>query len=439
MVQPWVARREGDIELCTLEHLHPGLVHHPSAAGRFERQAALTVHLDHPNVVVTKAAGLEAGLFSVATELLLGTTLNRLLETLKRKGERLPLPIFGAMAVRILRGLAHAHAAHDPSGRPLNIVHRNLNPHSVKLGFAGDIKLGDFFAARADIGHFQTRPGLGVGAVAYMSPEQVLAETVDHRSDVYAVSLLLYEMLGGRRAVPGGPLADMVRVIARDTPVALNELRSDLPSRLIQAVHRGLAKAPDQRWPSASAYLKALDDGLASAPIARRNDLSAYVRRCLPSEEAATVARLRRVRALSAESARSGPLAETVTEVDEGLEVVTAPGEDPLEPSVITMPGPPAVAVTPSPRPTPRAPVRSPPRRRRASLSPVWFALSLLLAVLAFVWAQEGGRPPDAPARASDSPSVPVSAAPQAVSPQSQETGSEQKVEVPGGGPDHER
>lgn len=363
MVQPWLARRDGGVELVELSHLHADVAGHPAAQGRFRRLAALAGYLDHPHIVRTLETGEEGDTFCVVSEPVHGITLEPVLDAALARGVGLPLPVFRVIALRLLAALDHAHRAADGHGRSLGIVHRHLAPRSVWAGFTGELRLGDFTVAFAEVGDFRTAPGMGVGTAGYMSPEQVRAEPLDARSDLYAVSVLLWELASGRRAVAEAPLIEMLRAVS-STPVPALE-RPDAPPELAAVLARGLEKDPGQRWPSARDYRLALDAALVPFREASEDAvLAAFLREGHAEAERAVVSRLRRVRALRVpEAARPRALSHPPRIAPEPEEPIS---DEPPEPSVMTMPGVPAADFDALPEvaaPLPRAPsVRSPSR-----------------------------------------------------------------------------
>ncbi len=338
MLKAWVAVAPGEPEPVLLEHLHPDLAEHPTALGRFRRRAMLAGRLQHPNVLKTLGHEEADGQLVVLSELCFGVGLHRVIE---RAQGGVPVPIFASVARRLLRALVHAHEAKDASGKPLGLIHRHLAAPSVQMGFAGEVKLGDFTLALADVGSFRTAAGMAVGTVGAMSPEQVRGQSLDPRSDLYAVSTLLYELLTGVPLVPAGPRIEMLRAVAEAPAPPID--RPDLPPEVAEAVARGLEKAPDHRFSSARSYLGALEAALGPPDGNERDTLSAFVRSLLPDEEQSALDELGKLRAAMATlpsarapSARSRP--PTAPRLDDEPE---AP-----EPSVMTMPG---VAAAPDP------------------------------------------------------------------------------------------
>ncbi len=222
----------------------------PESLVRFEREARAVAALPHPNIVAIHDLGHEAGVRFAVLELLEG-------ETLRQKLAGGPLPWRRALeiAVPVAEALAAAHAR--------GIVHRDLKPENLFLTSDGRAKILDFGLAR----HFSpelsddtsaategpmTRPGIVMGTLSYLSPEQARGESVDGRSDLFALGSVLHEMLTGRRAFSAPTASDTLVAILRDDPPPPSRLGVNLPPELWDVVRRCLEKSVERRFQSAS-------------------------------------------------------------------------------------------------------------------------------------------------------------------------------------------
>jgi serine/threonine-protein kinase len=249
----------------------------PSALARFEREARSVAALSHPNIVALYDVGQEQGVAFAVMELLDGEPLDRYLGR-QRPSARQAVRI----AIALAEGLAAAHAR--------RIVHRDLKPANVFVTRGGLVKILDFGLAKQDPVHsavggtatVETEPGVVLGTVGYMAPEQVRGEPADERTDVFALGCVLYEMLAGRSPFARAAQAETLAAILRDEPAALGAGADVASARLAAIVQRCLEKAPERRFQSVRDLAFALeeadaDDGHNSTglvdPHARRGRL----------------------------------------------------------------------------------------------------------------------------------------------------------------------
>jgi eukaryotic-like serine/threonine-protein kinase len=222
---------------------------------RFEEEVRAAAALNHPNVLSVFDVGLHDGAPYFVCELLDGETVREQL----RRG-RLPAHATIELITQMLSGLA---AAHDRG-----IVHRDLKPENIFITRDGRAKILDFGIAKlvetpADAGAATgtalpaTVPGMLIGTVGYMAPEQVRGEVVDHRADIFAVGAILFEMLSGRRAFERETPPETLTAILKDDPPALHE--ADVPPGIDRLLRRCLHKRPQQRFASARDLMFALD------------------------------------------------------------------------------------------------------------------------------------------------------------------------------------
>jgi Tol biopolymer transport system component len=226
--------------------LPAGLSSDPDRLRRFEREARAAGSLNHPNILTVHDVGVEAGTPYLVSELLEGETLRTHLE-----GGGLPVRKIVELARGICEGLSAAHEK--------GIVHRDLKPENVFVTRDGRVKILDFGLAKlmeAEPGATRsptlapTQPGVVMGTVGYMSPEQVRASPVDHRTDVFSFGAILYEMLSGERAFRGASQAETMTAIVREDPPELTGLARNVPAGLDRVVRRCLEKSPAERFHS---------------------------------------------------------------------------------------------------------------------------------------------------------------------------------------------
>jgi serine/threonine protein kinase len=205
---------------------------------RFQREARSAANLSHPNIVTIFDFGeLEGpGLPYIVMELLEGTSLAHLME--EKKPERLEDRI--GVLTQVCRGLDYAHKR--------GVIHRDVKPGNIQVLPNGTAKILDFGIAHGKGSTIKTKTGLVMGTPNYMAPEQIASEVVDHRADMWAVGVILYELLGGERPFAAASIPSLVYQIVHAPPPPLDDRKLGIPPRLVQVVDRALQKNPDHRF-----------------------------------------------------------------------------------------------------------------------------------------------------------------------------------------------
>ena len=240
-----------------LKLIRPASSDNPDHLRRFELEARAAAALNHPNIVAIYDVGLEAGSPYIVCELLEGKTLRQRLSE-----GALPVRLSVDYSLQIVQGLI---AAHDR-----RIIHRDLKPENLFVTRDGRVKILDFGVAKLQSAPGEagrpvedlttvTRSGAVIGTVAYMSPEQLRGKTVDHRSDLFSVGAILYEMLTGRRAFHGETEVDTITAVLREDPPEISLEEARIPISFRQIVRHCLEKEPEKRFQSARDLAFALD------------------------------------------------------------------------------------------------------------------------------------------------------------------------------------
>lgn len=369
-----LALRDDADELCVIKRLHHQDVSKKNNVRRFHREAKLASMLAHPNLARVIDAGLEEDVFCLVSEFVPGKTLASFRGALIRRDELLPFDLTAHLAMEVLSALEYVHGAMDEHGQPLNMVHRDLSARNVMISFAGDVKVIDFGLAKADIDDFQTAQGTLLGTFPYLSPEQAIGEAVDGRSDLYSLSVILFETLSGRALIARTQPTEMLRKILESPPPPHSAFPADVPAALRTAVLRGLAKRPEERWQSARAYREAILH--ATGPIDQPATRLSETLQALYPEEARQMAQV------IAFYERGGDVLATAR-ASSGFDL---PAEEPLPTLVTTGPAtlsalPPSSSTAASPSQT-LPEVELPARRVRR----VTAALALVLVGWALGW-----------------------------------------------------
>jgi serine/threonine-protein kinase len=227
--------------------LHPRLASRRDLAERFRSEALTLARLSHPNIATLYSFHQEGDASLMVMEFVRGRTLDALIREHGRMSPDDALPLF----FQALDGIEHAHA--------LGVIHRDLKGSNVMCGESGVVKVMDFGIARALGSPGLTQGDHPVGTPEYMPPEQVRAEEIDARADVYALGALLFKMLAGRLPFTGKSHFDVLRAQVEEAPPALREVVPELPAALDAVVARALAKSPAERFQSVAELRQALE------------------------------------------------------------------------------------------------------------------------------------------------------------------------------------
>ena len=264
MAEVWKARIQGPAgfsRTLVVKRILPHLVEDPHFVQMFVSEARLSARLNHGNIVQVFELGDVDGEYFLAMEYVRGRDLVNVVRAQLLRG--LPPPGMGAFVLReVCRALAYAHQLTDERGQPLRLIHRDVSPSNVMMGFDGAVKLLDFGIAKAlsEANENKTVTGTLKGKFGYMSPEQVEGKDIDHRADLFAAGIVLHEVLTGKRLFKGqSDLATiaMVREARVEPPSLLNP---DVPQILDEICLKALARDPDQRWHGCDEMAMALDD-----------------------------------------------------------------------------------------------------------------------------------------------------------------------------------
>ena len=271
MAEVFLARRSDDKlgRLVAVKRILPELSARPEVLEALLDEARISTHLDHPQIVSVSDVGDVDGMAFLAMEYVHGLALARALALWAGQDRGpFPWPMACRMAICVCEALEYAHALKDPAGgQTLNLVHRDVNPANILLGFNGVVKLADFGIALSSVKEAITRPGVVMAKLEFAAPEQFRGEPLDARTDVYGLGMTLYQMLGGALPFAGLQQAEAVRAILDAVPPPLSTLRRDIPKALGLLVDRCLAKVPAARFQSAQEVRTRLETFLMQARL----------------------------------------------------------------------------------------------------------------------------------------------------------------------------
>ncbi|MFL5304782.1 MAG: serine/threonine protein kinase [Polyangia bacterium] len=252
-------------KILVVKRILPHLAADPSFVAMFIDEAKLTAQLTHPKIVQILDFGEVNGQYFIALEFVDGFDALGLLRIAAQKRVRVPAPVAVFIVQEILEALDYAHNARDMEGKPMQIVHRDISPSNIFVSKRGDVKLGDFGIAHAERRDSKTQAGTLKGKYGYMSPEQVVGRPIDARSDLFAIGVVLAELLTGRRLFSAAADLDVLLKVRDVRLDRLDRYGTDIPAALDDIVRGVLKKDPAERPQTASALRDQLADYLFAA------------------------------------------------------------------------------------------------------------------------------------------------------------------------------
>ena len=248
-----------------------------SALASFLREARVTAELQHPNVVETYELGEDAGEPFIVMALVRGISLSRLLSELRTRRESLPLALAVYIAAEAAAGLHAAHELCAVDGRPLGVVHRDVSPQNLLLAFDGQVKVADFGIAKLQKAAQDTTTGVIKGKLGYLSPEQAGSAELDRRADLFALGIVMHEMLTAKRLFASESAATtLLHVVGKTAPDPRDD-RGDVPETLARTVLTCLEKDRAKRYRSADQLATELRGVLRDLGGADASDLSRFL------------------------------------------------------------------------------------------------------------------------------------------------------------------
>lgn len=270
--------------MVAVKRLLPHLVKDSAIVRMFLNEARITAQIHHPNVVTIFELGQVEGEPFIAMELLEGRTWAELRQRAAENGKRMPAGVALRVLTEACRGLDAAHRAVDEEGKPLALVHRDFTPDNIHVGVRGEVKVIDFGIARTTAWGAGTEPGTLKGKFFYMSPEMITAKPVDHRADIFAAGVMLYEQLCGRRPFTGNSIDEVVIRIAREDPALPSTHDPAVPKALEAICLRAIAKEPRSRFQTLAEFVDAMEAVGGDSVLATQQEVADYVVSLFPEK-----------------------------------------------------------------------------------------------------------------------------------------------------------
>jgi len=217
----------------------------------FLDEARLSAQLSHSNCVQVFDIGVGDSAFFIVMEFVDGANLKAIIEHLKKTGKDFPVEAAVHISLEICKGLSYAHELTDPNGVPLHIVHRDMSPPNVLITKYGEVKIVDFGLAKANSQLEKSEPGIIKGKFSYLAPEAAMAQEVDARTDIFAVGIILWELLAGQRLFLGDTDFQTVKKVQAAVVPSISQINKRVAPELERIIARALARDPAQRYSTA--------------------------------------------------------------------------------------------------------------------------------------------------------------------------------------------
>ena len=283
MAEIFLAREQGPgrgTRAVVLKRILPHVATDPRFVEMFLHEAELAMNLSHPNLCAIHEFGERDGEYYIVMEWVRGVSITQMHKALFDRGESgIPAELVARLAAQVADALDYAHAALDADGNPLNLVHRDVKPDNIMVGFDGKVKLLDFGVAKASSQRQKTEAGMLKGKFAYMSPEQYGGRELDGRADVFALGACMYEAITGMALFHrASEYETMGAIVSMDPAPRVRELKRSVSRELDALVAKALEKDRDERFRSAGEMHEALErffvnEGL----VVRTQDLADFV------------------------------------------------------------------------------------------------------------------------------------------------------------------
>jgi serine/threonine protein kinase len=268
MAEIYLARptssQSGSKDMIVLKRILPHLAEDDHFVTMFRDEADLAAKLVHKNVCNVTSFGQYGGTWFIAMEYLHGVPLSRMMTRLSKAGRMLDFRVVAGIICQACEGLHAAHEARDSKGALMGVVHRDVSPPNIMVTADGTVKLLDFGIAKARGANSRTRTGTVKGKNAYMSPEQILGKPLDRRSDIFALAVVMYEMLAIKRLFHRDSDFLTFKAITEEPIPDIRDRRPDLPPGMRAALVQAMARDPSGRFDTAQSFGNAIKNSVAT-------------------------------------------------------------------------------------------------------------------------------------------------------------------------------
>ncbi|HVO29797.1 MAG TPA: serine/threonine-protein kinase [bacterium] len=288
MAEVFRAKPVGSDNLLALKRIHPHHLENDDFVSMLIDEAKISVQLSHPNVIQVVDLGRVENHYFIAMEFIRGRDLRRVMERMAEMQRPFPVEHAVSIIASVARGLDYAHGKSDARGQKMQIVHRDISPQNVLVGFDGVVKVIDFGIAKAAGRLMETQVGILKGKYAYMSPEQAAGGTLDHRTDIFSTGIMLYECALGKHPFRATHDIETLRNIKNSSFAPPHEVNPKFPGSVEAVIMKALAPKKEDRYFTAGAMADDLERALEQLnPDYSRDSLSEFVADLFSDEIAA--------------------------------------------------------------------------------------------------------------------------------------------------------
>jgi serine/threonine protein kinase len=281
MAEVFKAKRtgvEGFEKVVALKRILPHLSDNKEFLDMFVDEAKMVAGLAHPSIVQIFDLGRIEKSYYIAMEYVHGRDLRTIMRRAREKGLRMPLDLSLRVVSQVCAALEYAHRKKDEKGRPMQIVHRDVSPQNILISFEGEVKLVDFGIAKAATKASNTDRGALRGKLLYMSPEQAWGRTIDRRSDVFSLGIVLYEMVTETKPFIGaGTELTILELVRQCVITPAREINPRVPEALDRVIMKALARDPAERYQDAGQMQRGLERFLRERPPVTARDLARFL------------------------------------------------------------------------------------------------------------------------------------------------------------------
>ncbi len=269
-----------------IKKILPHLARNRQFIDMFIDEARITMPMNHGNIVQVYEFGQVEDDYYLAMEYVRGRNLETVLERLRADGRQMPVELALYVAAEVARALDYAHRFRDERDRPFGIIHRDVSPQNVLVGFHGEVKLTDFGIAKARSRIHETAQGIIRGKACYLSPEQAECRELDGRSDIFSLGVVFFEMLTGKRPFEGENEVATLDLVRQARPVSPVQYRPELSTRVEGIAMKALHREPERRFQTAGQMQRALELALhEQAPECNAATLAGWMRELFAEEQ----------------------------------------------------------------------------------------------------------------------------------------------------------